>query len=112
MKEDFEAEDRTLSALDVGLKSLTTELESAAAEAERAAAAETAAGSNSADIPLSVAAPARSSSGSVPERLNPYSKWQDCCKCQIWAIVCFLWAKTPPQSVWGLGLTCLHVGKT
>ena len=39
MKEDFEAEERMLSTLDAGLRTLTAGLESAAVEAETAAAA-------------------------------------------------------------------------
>jgi hypothetical protein len=79
IKEDFEAEDRTLSTLDAGLKTLTAELESAAAEAERAAAAETAAESNSETVPSSISTPAQSSNSSDPaarQPSNPYSEYR------------------------------------
>ena len=75
MKEDFEAEDRTLSTLDAGLRALTAELESAAAEAERTTDAENgaAAGSDTAGS-QSTRAPAGLDAARQP--VNPYSEYR------------------------------------
>ncbi len=71
MKEDFEAEERTLSTLDAGLRTLTADLESAAVEAETAAAASIDGGASS------DAARAAGADAAAPRRAeNPYAEYR------------------------------------